>query len=127
MRARAEEGERLLEWAFREFENVTLFTAGDTVEQAPVWLGEMPTVPLVGGRDLVITMPRGWRNRARIAVDYETPIRAPIARGTQLGLLTVRGEGVTEKNMQLLAGADVARLGLVGRARVLTSHYVFGG
>ncbi len=126
MRARAEEGERLLEWAFREFENVTLFTAGDTVEQAPVWLGEMPTVPLVGGRDLVITMPRGWRNRARIAVDYETPIRAPIARGTQLGLLTVRGEGVTEKNMQLLAGADVARLGLVGRARVLTSHYVFG-
>ncbi len=39
MHQRAEEGERLLDWAFREFEDVTLFTAGDTVEQAPVWLG----------------------------------------------------------------------------------------
>ncbi len=126
MSARGEEGERLLEWSFREFENVTLFTAGDTVEQAPVWLGEAPTVPLVGGRDLVITMPRGWRGKARIAVDYDTPIAAPIARGTQMGLLTVRGDGVREKNMQLLAGADVPRLGLFGRARAVMSHYALG-
>ncbi len=126
MNARAEEGERLLEWSFREFENVTLFTAGDTVEQAPVWLGEAPTVPLVGGRDLVITMPRGWRDRARIAVDYDTPVPAPIQRGTQIGQLTVRGDGVPEKNMQLLAGADVAKLGLFGRARAVMSHYALG-
>jgi D-alanyl-D-alanine carboxypeptidase (penicillin-binding protein 5/6) len=126
MSARAEEGERLLEWSFREFENVTLFTAGDTVEQAPVWLGEAPTVPLVGGRDLVITMPRGWRGKARIAVDYDTPLKAPIARGTQMGQLTVRGDGVPEKNMQLLAGADVPRLGLFGRARAVMSHYALG-
>lgn len=126
MNARAEEGERLLEWSFREFENVTLFTAGDTVEQAPVWLGEAPTVPLVGGRDLVITMPRGWRDRARIAVDYDTPIPAPIQRGTQIGQLTVRGDGVPEKNMQLLAGADVAKLGLFGRARAVMAHYALG-
>ena len=39
MHQRAEEGERLMEWAFREFEDVTLFTAGDVVERAPVWLG----------------------------------------------------------------------------------------
>ena len=39
MHQRAEEGERLMEWAFREFEDVTLFTAGDVVDRAPVWLG----------------------------------------------------------------------------------------
>ena len=53
MRERAEEGERLMDWAFANFEDVTLFTAGDVVERAPVWLGTSPTVPLVGGRDLV--------------------------------------------------------------------------
>ena len=54
MHQRAEESERLLEWSFREFDDVTLFTAGDTVEQAPVWLGYVDrTVPLVGGRDLI--------------------------------------------------------------------------
>ncbi len=39
MHQRAEEAERLMEWSFREFEEVTLFTAGDVVEHAPVWLG----------------------------------------------------------------------------------------
>jgi hypothetical protein len=43
-----------------------------------------------------------------------------------MGQLTVRGDGVPEKNMQLLAGADVPRLGLFGRARAVMSHYALG-
>ena len=81
MHQRAEEGERLMEWAFREFEDVTLFTAGDVVERAPVWLGSAPSVPLVGGRDLVVTMPRNWRKNAKISVAYDAPIRAPGRQG----------------------------------------------
>ena len=60
MRARAEESARLLEWGFREFDNVVMFRAADTVEDVPVYLGERPTVPLVTGRDLVLTMPRAF-------------------------------------------------------------------
>ncbi len=127
MRQRAEEAERLLEWTFREFENVTLFTAGDTIEQAPVWLGTTATVPLVGGRDVVVTMPRGWRNKARIALEYARPVPAPITRGTVLGKLTVTGAGVPDLNIPLLAGADVARLGLPGRAMAVLSRMVGGG
>ena len=127
MHQRAEESERLLEWAFAEFEDVTLFTAGDTVEQAPVWLGAEPTVPLVGGRELEVTMPRNWRGKARIAIEYDTPIPAPVIRGTTLGRLTVSGPGVPDMSVPLLAGADVARLGLPGRALAVLSHYVTGG
>jgi D-alanyl-D-alanine carboxypeptidase (penicillin-binding protein 5/6) len=127
MHQRAEESERLLEWAFREFEDVTLFTAGDTVEQAPVWLGAEPTVPLVGGRELAVSMPRNWRSKARIAIEYQSPIQAPVVRGTTLGRLTVSGEGVPEMSVPLLAGADVPRLGLPGRALAVLSHYVTGG
>lgn len=126
MRARGEEGERLLDWAFREFENISLFAAGDVIEQAPVWLGSATTVPLVGGRDLVMTMPRNWRKKANVSVDYDTPIKAPVIRGTKLGMLTVRGDGVPEMNMPLLAGADVARLSLPGRAVAIVSHYITG-
>ncbi len=127
MHARGEESERLLEWAFREFEDVTLFTAGDVVEQARVWLGADPTVPLVGGRDLAVTMPRNWRSKAKITISYESPIRAPVVRGTTLGKLTVTGEGVPEMDVPLLAGADVPRLGLPGRAMAVLSHYITGG
>jgi D-alanyl-D-alanine carboxypeptidase (penicillin-binding protein 5/6) len=126
MHQRAEESERLLDWAFREFEDVTLFTAGDTVEHAPVWLGASPTVPLVGGRDLVVTLPRGWRAKARVTVDYESPIRAPVTRGTVLAQLTVTGAGVPDVSMPLLAGADVPRLGLPGRAMAVLTRMVTG-
>ena len=126
MHARAEESERLLEWSFREFENVTLFSAGDTVETVKVWLGTEPTVPLVGGRNLVITMPRQWRNTAKIEVQYAAPVSAPVGRGDTLGKLVVSGKGVPDMQVPLLAGADVPRQGLPGRAVSVLSHYVLG-
>jgi len=126
MHQRAEESERLLEWSFREFENVTLFSAGDTVEEAKVWLGSSPTVPLVGGRDLVITMPRQWRKTAKVEVEYDAPVPAPINRGDTLGKLLVSGQGVPDMEVPLLAGADVARMSLPGRAVSVLSHYVLG-
>jgi D-alanyl-D-alanine carboxypeptidase (penicillin-binding protein 5/6) len=126
MHQRAEESERLLEWAFREWENVRLFTAADTVEQAPVWLGSQRTVPLVAGKDLVLTLPHGWRNSAHISVDYDSPVPAPISQGSVLGHLKVSGQGVPDMDVPLLAGADVARLSLPGRAVGVLSHYVLG-
>lgn len=126
MRQRGEEGERLLDWCFREFENVTLFTAADTVENAPVWLGAARSVPLVAGRDVVATMPRGWRNKTKVSLAYDTPVRAPITRGAVLGKLTVTGSGMADIDMPLLAGVDVPRLGLVGRAGAVLSRMVLG-
>jgi D-alanyl-D-alanine carboxypeptidase (penicillin-binding protein 5/6) len=126
MKQRREEGERVMDWAFREFENVTLFSASDVVETAPVWLGSSKTVPLVGGRDLVVTMPRQWRNTAKVAIQYDTPIRAPVARGDTLGRLIVSGQKVPAMEVPLLAGIDVPKLSLPGRAMAVISHYVTG-
>ncbi len=124
VRARNEEAERMLDWGFAQFENVTLFSAGDTIEKAPVWLGTVPTVPLVGGRDVVVTLPHGWKNKAKITVTYDSPIPAPITRGTTLGQLTMTGAGVQDITLPLLAGADVARLGLPGRAMAVLMRMV---
>lgn len=126
-RQRAEEGERVMDWAFREFEDVTLFTAGAVVDTAPVWLGTSRTVPLVGARDLVVTMPRGWRNKAQVTVSYTAPLPAPVAKGTVVGKLTVGGQGVPALEAPLLAGADVPRLALPGRAMAVLTHFVTGG
>jgi serine-type D-Ala-D-Ala carboxypeptidase (penicillin-binding protein 5/6) len=126
MHQRAEEGERLMDWAFANFEDVTLFAAGDVVERVPVWLGTSPTVPLVGGRDLVVTMPRNWRKNASIKVSYDSPLRAPVAKGTTLGKLVVSGDGVPTMEVPLLAGDDVPLLGLPGRAMAVLSRYMTG-
>ena len=83
-------------------------------------------MPLVAGNDLVITMPHDWRKSAHIAVDYDSPVPAPVSRGAVLGTLKVSGKGVPEMDVPLLAGADVPRLGLPGRAVAVLSHYALG-
>ncbi len=123
---RVEESIRMMNWAFATFENVKLFAANDIVENAQVYLGASPSVPLVGGQDLVLTMPRGWRAHAKVAIDYDGPIPAPVMRGDVVGKLTVSGQGVPQKEIPLLAGEDVPRLGVAGRAAAVLAHYVTG-
>ena len=127
MHERAEEGERLMDWCFANYEDVTLFSAGDTIERAPVWLGTAKDVPLVAGRDLTVTMPRNWRDNAAVKVSFDSPVRAPIMKGDVVGKLTLGGKGVPPLNVPLLAGADVPRLGLPGRAMAMLSHLTGGG
>ena len=126
MRARSEESERLMEWAFREFENVVLFRASETIEEVPVWLGDRASVPLVGGRDVVLSLPRVWRNRLQVKLRYEAPLPAPVARGQEIGSMEVGGQGVPAMTVPLIAGADVARLGLLPRIPAVIGRWVFG-
>jgi D-alanyl-D-alanine carboxypeptidase (penicillin-binding protein 5/6) len=126
MRARAEESERLMEWAFREFEAVVLFRAQDTIEEVPVYLGERSKVPMVGGRDMVLTLPRQWRQRLQVRLRYEAPLTAPVARGQVIGAMIVGGQGVPQLELPLMAGADVERLGIVSRIPAVVSRLVFG-
>jgi len=115
LRARTEESERLMRWAFAEFENLRLFGAAETVEEVPVHLGARATVPLVAGRDLVVTVPRQWRRTTQIAVRYIAPVKAPVLRGAELGRLEMSGPGVPAMSIPLYAGMDVPMLGFFPR------------
>ncbi|GGC53146.1 D-alanyl-D-alanine carboxypeptidase [Siccirubricoccus deserti] len=127
MRARAEESERLLEWGFREFENVVLFRAADVIEEVPVHLGDRRSVPLVGGRDVVVTLPKQWRRSLQARLRYDAPVAAPVLKGTELGRLEVSGQGVPPMSLPLMAGADVERLGLISRIPAVIGRWVSGG
>jgi D-alanyl-D-alanine carboxypeptidase (penicillin-binding protein 5/6) len=127
MHERATEADKMMSWAFANFENVTLFSANEVIDNVPVWLGRDKTVPLVGGRDLVVTLPKSWRQTASIRINYAAPIQAPVLKGQPAGVLTLRGEGVPSMDVNLVAGADVPRLSLPMRGLAVVSHYVSGG
>jgi len=127
MHERANEAEKLMNWAFANFENVRLFAANDVIDNAQVWLGTEKTVPMVGGRDLVVTLPKSWRQTASIKISFDTPIKAPVTKGQQVGVLMLRGQGVPSMDVNLVAGADVDRLNLPMRGLAVVTHYVAGG
>ncbi|MGE4220887.1 MAG: D-alanyl-D-alanine carboxypeptidase family protein [Alphaproteobacteria bacterium] len=125
-KTRASETARIMEWAFREFETYPLFKGGETVADASVWLGRDATVPLTVEKDMRLTMKRTARQGMQVKAVYETPVPAPIKRGTPVGRLVVSGPEMKPVEVPLLAGADVPALGLFGRLWAALHYLVFG-
>ena len=126
MAERAQETARVMEWGFRETANTTVFRAGDTVVEAPVWLGAQAKVPLVVPRPVQITAPTGQAVTPRVVARFDGPLAAPIARGTKVGTAVVTLPDGREIDYPLETGADVARMGVVGRVAAMIQHYLFG-
>jgi D-alanyl-D-alanine carboxypeptidase (penicillin-binding protein 5/6) len=127
MKARAQESERLIDWAFREFNDYKLFASGDKVEDVEVWLGSEPKVPLTVAKDLVVTLPRKSRKDMKVTIDYDRPIAAPIRKGQPLGKLVVTVPEVPPTEVPLVAGVDVDRMDAFGRMATLAGYLVWGG
>jgi D-alanyl-D-alanine carboxypeptidase (penicillin-binding protein 5/6) len=126
MAERAQETARVMEWGYRESANTTVFRAGDTVVEAPVWLGAQDKVPLVVPRAVQITAPTGQAVTPRVVARFDGPLAAPIAKGTKVGTAIVTLPDGREIDYPLEAGADVARMGVVGRVAAMIQHYLFG-
>jgi D-alanyl-D-alanine carboxypeptidase (penicillin-binding protein 5/6) len=125
-RERARETSRLLEWGFRDFSNTTIFKPGDTVAEAPVWLGTQDKVPLVAPRAIQMTLPTGQAASPRVVARFDGPLPAPIAKGAKLGTAAVTLPDGRVMEYPLEAGVEVPRQGLVGRVFSLARHYLVG-
>lgn len=125
-KARSREPERLMEWAFREFNNYALFKAGEQLDEAHVWLGTSGRVPLIIKEDVTLTFPRKHRRKMKVKLIYDGPIPAPIKRGTEVGKVVVSLPGQADLSVPVLAGADVEQLGLFGRLWSAVSTILLG-
>jgi len=92
-RDRAEEAERLLDFGFRKFRAVRLFSAGDTVGQARVWGGEEPSVKLVTKSDILTLLSEEEQATAEVQLVYSGPLKAPIKAGTEIGVVRILTDG----------------------------------
>jgi D-alanyl-D-alanine carboxypeptidase (penicillin-binding protein 5/6) len=129
MQERAAETSALVRWAYGAFDTVRFYDAGETVAQVPVWLGATPEVPLVAPGIVSMLIPRSERAAMVAKVTYAAPLEAPIAKGQTIGGLVVELPGREPARFDLVAGADVARGGLmtrIGAAARLTRDRALG-
>ena len=126
IKARSAEAERLMSWGFREFGNYALFKAGETVDEAPVWLGAEDTVPLVIADDLTVTLPRNARNGMKVSVVYDSPIPAPVPAGQEIAQLRISWPDGVPVEVPLMAGSDVEQLGPFGRIAASIKFLLLG-
>jgi D-alanyl-D-alanine carboxypeptidase (penicillin-binding protein 5/6) len=115
---RAEEAERIVNWAFRQFAQKDVARAGTKLAEATVWMGDAPTVGLTVAEDLSMLVPTlGSNNGLDAEIVYSGPIAAPITAGQKIGELVITLDGLPEARLPLVADSDVARGGFAIRLR----------
>jgi D-alanyl-D-alanine carboxypeptidase (penicillin-binding protein 5/6) len=125
MKARGTESERLIEWAFREYNDYQLFAVGDKVDDAEVWLGAEPKVPMTVAKDFLVTLPRRSRKDMKVSVTYDKPVPAPIKKGDKVGKLVVTAPEMAPAEAPLVAAGNVDRMGPVGRIAMVAAHLIW--
>ncbi len=116
-RERAEEAERVVNWAFRDFVQKTVAPKGTRMAEADVWLGDARRVGLVTGEDLSLLLPSLAQDRLKANVVYTGPIEAPIAEGQKLAEMQIEVPGIPNVTVPLVAEKAVAKGGFTSRIR----------
>ncbi len=128
-RDRAEESERIVNWAFRQFAERDVATAGTQIATADVWMGAAQSVGLTVAEDLRLLVPALHSGAVDAQVVFDGPLQAPVTAGQPVGELIVTLDGLPEKRVPLVADADVPLGGFSARMRtaalVLWNKYGF--
>ncbi|MCA0043135.1 D-alanyl-D-alanine carboxypeptidase family protein [Celeribacter litoreus] len=114
---RAQESERIVNWAFRQFAEKTIADEGHEFARARVWMGSETEVGLVASEDTTILLPGAQLQELEGEVVYTGPFEAPIAEGDVLAELVIPRDGLPEARIPLVADRSIGRGGLAPRLR----------
>lgn len=114
---RAQEAERVVNWAFRQFAEKTIADKGYEFARADVWMGDQTEVGLVAGDELSLLLPGAQTQNIAGEVVYTGPFEAPISQGDKLAELVVVRDGLPDARLPLVADRTIERGGLTPRLR----------
>lgn len=114
-RSRAAESKKLLTYGFRFFQTVTPYTAGTKLMDQAILLGDKSSVALGVDKAVSVTIPRGQAKELQADFTLGKSLRAPLAKGEQVGTLHMKLNGKDVATLPLVALEDVEQGGFFSR------------
>ena len=125
--ARAQEAEKIVNWAFRQFALREVVSEGTELARAEVWNGTGTSVGLSVAEDVTLLIPTLGFADLSGEVIFDSPVAAPITAGQQLGELVIALPNLPETRVPLVATESVAAGGFMVRlgtaAKVLLARF----
>jgi D-alanyl-D-alanine carboxypeptidase (penicillin-binding protein 5/6) len=126
IKQRAEESQKLAEWAFREFDDYHVYKAGEVLGDVPVTGGVALSVPMQTDKAVDLTLQRIAHNDMKTSVTHLEQLSAPIKRGQEVGKAIISVPGRSDQVVTLVAANDVEALGFMGKLRRKFSGLIGG-
>jgi D-alanyl-D-alanine carboxypeptidase (penicillin-binding protein 5/6) len=95
--ARARENQKLLQYGFRYYETIKLYSAGEKLTEARIWGGDKKSLAMGVADDVYLTIAQGERDSLKAELEFEDVISAPVEAGETLGVLrlSVAGDAIS--------------------------------
>ena len=123
--ARANEGDRLLNWGFREFQPYVVSDGKTPIVRADVWQGTTSSVPLVSKEPVNLLLSPDQSRELTAELVYEEPLAAPLEVGQEVGVMRLSAPGMPARELPLTVGEAVERQGFLGRAFSALGQLIF--
>ena len=110
---REKEARKLLNYGFRHFELVPLFSQGQVLAEIPVWKGDRNTVSLVTAASGAMTVPTEFKTAISQERVFPKDIVAPVQQGQVIGKALIKWQTDVIKSVPLVAQYEVHKAGLL--------------
>ena len=113
--SRAIESQKLLTFGFRYFETISLYEAGDMLKQVKIWGGKHSSLRLGLNNPLILTIPKGSRDKLSAEITLVEEIHAPIRKGDKFGTLIISGLSQEKVSVPITALNSVEEAGFFSK------------
>lgn len=101
--ARARETQKLFNFGFRFYESHIIYPAGKTLKKIRIYKGSKQQLAVGVASDIAVTIARGQYKNLKPAMNINTPVEAPVNKGSKLGSVEIRLNGKLLASSPLIA------------------------
>ncbi len=113
--ARAQESQKLLNFGFGSYDTILGATAGQRLDSPKVYKGDLSTVHVGTANNAWITVPNGEAQKITKHINLNSPLIAPLAKGSQAGTLSLSLNGKLIQTVPVITLEQVNSAGWVKR------------
>ncbi|WP_066962679.1 D-alanyl-D-alanine carboxypeptidase family protein [Microbulbifer sp. Q7] len=123
---RAAETQKLLAYGFRYYQTHKVYGSNDVLQTERVWGGKVDSVGVAVKNDVFVTIPRGGEESIKADLIIDGELKAPLAKGQQVGKVVVTLDGETVADVPAVVAEDVEEAGFFKRLWDSIKRFVMG-
>jgi len=123
---RSRESSKMISWAFRNFDTVSVAKKNVIIKNFNVWHGKKSKIAVSTNQDVYLTIPKRKKKIIKAVVKYYSPIIAPIKKGDKVGKLIIYISGELKKEVDLFSNETVKRANIISRLFKSLNFLVWG-
>ena len=123
---RSKESMKLHMWGFTNFDTIKISQNKESISEFDVWLGKQTKVNGYVKDDIYKTIKKGRKKDLKVMVEYDGPIKAPISKDQEIGLLKIYYKNELIDERKIFSISEVKKVNLFTRIAKSVNYLIWG-